>query len=159
MLVIEIPNGQGRGSMYKRHCYRNSYFRPYGQTNLLKMILAIGRVESGIIQKDTQQYVHPLCPTVSRWIQVHCSLWNQLKEEKNYICIQIYIELELGRFMGDGDQKHPRAGMNVVCTVYVPKYEVCLIAFPQMEISYEQDISSFLTYWSYPNCVCINLKK
>ena len=29
ILVIEIPNGQGRGSMYKRHCYRNSYFRPY----------------------------------------------------------------------------------------------------------------------------------
>ena len=66
MLVIEIPNGQGRGSMYKRHCsYRNSYFRPYGWTNLLKMILAIGRVESGIIQK---RYI-AVCTTIMSYCE------------------------------------------------------------------------------------------
>ena len=112
-----------------------------------------GGVRDNTKKIHASMYIQPLCPTVSRRIQVHCSLWNQLKEEKNYICIQIYIELELGRFMGDGDQKHPRAGMNVLCSVYVPKYEVCLIVFPQMEISYEQDISSFLTYLSCPNCL------
>ena len=65
MLVIEIPNGQGRGSMYKRHCYRNSYFRPYGWTNLLKMILAIGRVESGIIHI---RYI-PVCTTIMSYCE------------------------------------------------------------------------------------------
>ena len=63
--VIEIPNGQGRGSMYQRHCYRNSYFRPYGWTNLLKMILAIGRVESGIIHI---RYI-PVCTTIMSYCE------------------------------------------------------------------------------------------